>query len=246
MTWLDDFSRALDGHPQRNEILVEVSELLASGVEFGDAVEFAEQLRGTSSHDWTRHIRGLLDDAEARLAWFDPSNPHFLIPRTIGFGWDINFGAIAVKLGLLRPDDVDAQVIAAIPDRVVNAIRIAPAALAVVGLALTAIAPDKIGPTKYSITGKPTGLKNLRANAIQASVGLGAIASFAGTRVTRQDQLVTSAIAGGIGLAVVLQLAQNNVGSGNPLWHLARVGAVASPLVTFSRAVTAGLKKVTR
>lgn len=246
MTWLDELARELDGHPYRTEILAEVSELLTSGIEFGDAAAFATQLRDTSSHDWSQHIRGLMSDAEARLAWFDPSNPHFLIPRTIGFGWDINFGAVAVKLGLLRPDDIDSEVIAAIPDIVIKAIRIAPAALTAVGLALTAIAPDKIGPTKYSITGKPTGLKNLRTTAIQASVGLGAIAGFAGTRVTRQDQLVTSVIAGGIGLAVVLQLAQNNVGSGNPLWHLARVGAVASPLVTFSRAVTAGLKKVTQ
>ncbi len=43
---------------------------------------------------------------------FDPSNPALIIPRVFGLGWTINTGAVAVRLGLLNPDDVDDEILA--------------------------------------------------------------------------------------------------------------------------------------
>ena len=43
---------------------------------------------------------------------FDPSNPHLIIPRVFGLGWTVNMGAVAVRLGLLNPDDVDDEILA--------------------------------------------------------------------------------------------------------------------------------------
>ena len=39
------------------------------------------------------------------LRGFEPENPHLLVPRAVGIGWDLNLGAVAVRLGLIRPDD---------------------------------------------------------------------------------------------------------------------------------------------
>ena len=46
---------------------------------------------------------GLSEDPEARERWWDPSDPRIFVPRAIGLGWDVNLGAIAVKLGWLPP-----------------------------------------------------------------------------------------------------------------------------------------------
>ena len=45
----------------------------------------------------------------ARVAtrWWDPSNPQVIVPRVFGVGWTVNYGALAVKFGLVRPDDED-------------------------------------------------------------------------------------------------------------------------------------------
>jgi hypothetical protein len=41
------------------------------------------------------------------LRLWDPLNPRVFVPRLFGFGWTLNFAAVAVKLGLVRPDDED-------------------------------------------------------------------------------------------------------------------------------------------
>ena len=42
-----------------------------------------------------------------RLRWWNPTDPRIWMPRAWGIGWDLNYGALAVKLGLIRPDDQD-------------------------------------------------------------------------------------------------------------------------------------------
>lgn len=42
---------------------------------------------------------------EARLRVFDPESPRLFVPRSFGWGWELNLGAVAAKLGLIRPDD---------------------------------------------------------------------------------------------------------------------------------------------
>ena len=39
--------------------------------------------------------------------WWDPLNPQIVVPRVFGVGWTVNYGALAVRLGLVRPDDED-------------------------------------------------------------------------------------------------------------------------------------------
>jgi uncharacterized membrane protein len=48
--------------------------------------------------------------------WWDPTDPDILVPRVFGIGWDINFAAVAVRVGLIRPDDEDIP-FASVPSR---------------------------------------------------------------------------------------------------------------------------------
>ncbi|MBN9643637.1 DUF5808 domain-containing protein [Corynebacterium mendelii] len=41
----------------------------------------------------------------AQMKFFDPSDPALFVPRRFGSGFSLNTGAVAVKLGLVRPDD---------------------------------------------------------------------------------------------------------------------------------------------
>ena len=50
------------------------------------------------------------------MRWWDPMNPNLLVPRVFGVGWDLNFAAAAVGLGLIKPDDEDAP-FESVPDR---------------------------------------------------------------------------------------------------------------------------------
>ncbi len=55
--------------------------------------------------------------ARVRSRWWDTSNPKVLVPKVFGVGWTINFGGLAVKMGLLHADDGD-EPFEAVPDRV--------------------------------------------------------------------------------------------------------------------------------
>lgn len=48
---------------------------------------------------------------ERMAATFDPSDPRLVVPHVFGIGWAINAGALAVRLGLLNPDDLDDEVL---------------------------------------------------------------------------------------------------------------------------------------
>lgn len=36
--------------------------------------------------------------------WWNPADERLLLPRAVGWGWDLNLGAVAVRLGLIEPD----------------------------------------------------------------------------------------------------------------------------------------------
>jgi hypothetical protein len=71
--------------------------------------------------------------------WWNPLEPRVFVPRVFGIGWDINFGAVAVKVHLVRPDDEDVP-FATVPKAVVTGTLLLPALLAAATLALMAIA----------------------------------------------------------------------------------------------------------
>lgn len=49
-------------------------------------------------------FRGFLNP-RLQLNEVDPENPHLFVPRSTGVGWNLNTGALAAHLGLIRPDD---------------------------------------------------------------------------------------------------------------------------------------------
>ncbi|MDO4610060.1 DUF5808 domain-containing protein [Corynebacterium sp.] len=77
---------------------------------------------------------------EARLRSFEPENPALLVPRSAGIGWDLNTGAVAVRLGLIRPDDSLPDLEAHIPGAVARALSAAPLAGAAVVAAVSVAA----------------------------------------------------------------------------------------------------------
>lgn len=96
---------------------------------------------------------------QVRARVWDPTNPSLLVPRLFGAGWTVNLGAVATRLGLLRPDDTDEDVLAAIPPKTLLAARLVPAGLAM-GV-VTALAtrwrdlPAQV-PVSWSASGRPT------------------------------------------------------------------------------------------
>ncbi len=43
---------------------------------------------------------------------FNPADPRIVVPHVFGWGYAVNLGAVAVRLRLLRPDDVDTDTLA--------------------------------------------------------------------------------------------------------------------------------------
>ncbi|MBZ8176245.1 hypothetical protein GP475_04105 [Corynebacterium poyangense] len=64
--------------------------------------------------------------SESRLRSFEPENPHFFIPRRLGVGWDLNLGAVAVRLGMIRPDDSIPDLATYIPQKIYTAAHLTP------------------------------------------------------------------------------------------------------------------------
>lgn len=63
-----------------------------------------------------------------RHLW-DPRNDKIFVPRTFGAGWDVNFGALAVRLGLIQPDAEDVP-FESTPDVAFLTAALVPVALA--------------------------------------------------------------------------------------------------------------------
>ncbi|OIQ81775.1 hypothetical protein GALL_364440 [mine drainage metagenome] len=74
-------------------------------------------------------VRPPTADRVALRVW-NPTDPRVLVPKAFGMGWTINFGALAVKAHLVRPDDED-DAFAAVPEGVVTATLAAPIAVLV-------------------------------------------------------------------------------------------------------------------
>ena len=58
--------------------------------------------------------------------WWNVLDRRLLVPRVWGIGWDVNLGAIAVLLGVVRPDDEDSP-FASVPDHALLAAFAVPA-----------------------------------------------------------------------------------------------------------------------
>ena len=81
--------------------------------------------------------RGPTDPLVRSRIW-SPTDPRIFVPRMFGLGWTVNLGAVAVRLGLLRPDDWDDESLDEVDPRLLTALRYAPlvwaAAAAAIGI----------------------------------------------------------------------------------------------------------------
>lgn len=116
----------------------------------------------SKNEDGTHRILGIPVGApwdisgRATLRCFEPENPALLVPRTIGIGWDLNLGAVAVKLQLIRPDDSLPDLEEYIPESIRKALLTAPwlGALGSCLLAAGVSGADR-AVSKWTLTGKP-------------------------------------------------------------------------------------------
>jgi hypothetical protein len=72
-------------------------------------------------------LRGL--DERIATTWWAPADARLFLPRAFGWGWDLNFGAVAVRLGLIEPD-AEAVPFTATPELAFKVAAVVPAAMA--------------------------------------------------------------------------------------------------------------------
>lgn len=87
---------------------------------------------------------------------WNPEEPRVLTPRAFGIGWDLNFGALAVKAHLIRPDDHDDP-FAHVPEAWLYAALAVPLLVcAFMAIAWMVAAPDLPSelPTHWGISGQ--------------------------------------------------------------------------------------------
>lgn len=184
-------------------------------------------------------LRNASSDRYASRMW-DPSDPHVLVPKALGVGWTVNFGAVAVALHLVRPDDEDAP-FASAPAGVVTGTLAAPLAVVVVLGALVATRwrtlPATV-PTHWDAAGHANGYSSRGAALVL--VGLIAVVPllFAiGVHLRRRsavNRVVASALSLGLGtvaLAIAVQTLVSAGGGTRPwITWLGIVGFVVLPL----------------
>lgn len=102
-------------------------------------------------------FRGATTQRLSERIW-NPADPRVFMPRLFGVGWTVNFGALAVKLGLLRPDDAGEEAYDRVPRAAVAGALAVPAVLAVAALVVVAVSwtalPAEV-PVHWGTAGAP-------------------------------------------------------------------------------------------
>ena len=117
------------------------------------------------------------------LRWWDPMNPNVLVPRVFGVGWALNLGAVAVKLGLIKPDDEDVP-FGSVPDRWLAVSAVLPVLVAVALVTLVTlyqgVLPARVA-VHWGISGSPDAFDSkgsaLVMPAIMTLIGLAILGS---------------------------------------------------------------------
>jgi len=154
--------------------------------------------------------RGPTDPAVRSRIW-SPSEPHIFVPRMFGLGWTVNLGAVAVRLGLLRPDDWDDESLDALDPRVLAALRVAPVAWALAA-AVIGVRTWRRGvpvPTHLGRDGQPDRWSAPSSALLPVAMAVGFAAW--GTRTTSgDDRMIRPALGAagaGLGCAVAASAA---------------------------------------
>jgi hypothetical protein len=118
-------------------------------------------------------FRGANATRLAERMW-NPTDPRIFMPRLFGVGWTFNFGAIAVRLGLLRPDDAGDEAYERVPAAAVRVALTVPVTLAIAALVLAAVAWPSL-PAEVPVHWGPSGAPDRWAPKALAFGGLLAI-----------------------------------------------------------------------
>jgi len=172
------------GRSERDDALAELESLLRATAErsdeaaavkaLGDPAAYAASVIEALSDDDTAdadgrpvpqgHVlgmpydfRGASVDRIGSRVW-NPADPRIFMPRMLGVGWTVNLGAIGVKLGLIRPDDVGDESYDRIPPAALTAVAAVPALIAVAAVVTIAITwptlPAEL-PIHWGVSGQP-------------------------------------------------------------------------------------------
>lgn len=88
---------------------------------------------------------------------WDPRSDRIFVPRVFGIGWDLNFGALAVKLGLVKPDAED-EPFAFVPDAIMRAGLALPVLLTLMQIVFLGVFAPRLPsmlPVHFSLDGTP-------------------------------------------------------------------------------------------
>ncbi|WP_288855410.1 DUF5808 domain-containing protein [uncultured Corynebacterium sp.] len=178
-----------------------------------------------------------LTNPAARLGAFEPENPKLLVPRAAGIGWDFNIGAIASRLGLIRPDDSLPDLEAHIPATTIAVLRGAPWTLLALNTAaaLPAIKDGRPLPQKWSATFAPKKWTSPARAMLSSILPAAAVAGFAEWTTRRDNKLdVTgSLLATSLGaMSLLLTLAARQAADAPATARaLSAAGTLALPVV---------------
>ncbi|WP_166806216.1 DUF5808 domain-containing protein [Cryobacterium cheniae] len=169
-THLDSLPNA-DRRRALSALAAQLDELAEVGVDpvkaLGDPASYAAHLRDALAEErlpeaarWRIlgvpvETRGPVS-GEVRSRTWDPANPRLFVPRLFGLGWALNFGALAVRIGLIRPDDASDDVLARIPKRELRLTQAVPIIIA--GATATALAWHALPPvvaSGFGLGGRP-------------------------------------------------------------------------------------------
>lgn len=190
-------------------------------------------------------FRGASVERVSNRVW-NPADPRIFTPRLFGVGWTINLGALAVRFGLLRPDDLAEDSFERLPEWVSNAVLAVPVVLAMLTTSLMALSwpalpaevpvhwgpggmPDDWAPKAFAfailffLTVAPVAVSSVRLIARNAGardrVLLGAALAFVATL--------------GLGISAVTVADADGGSTGRLIWAAILAGAALSFLLLY-------------
>lgn len=153
--------------------------------------------------------------------WWNPRDERLFVPRVFGGGWTPNFGAFAVRLGLIEPDAEDEPFVSTPPRAFLAALAV-PAALtaAVAAHYLVRRLPDDL-PAHFDLAGRPDRWQP-RNRAALLDVAVAAVPTVWAGLATRSG----GARAAG---ALAAAAAASSVAAGTTVWRTAALDGRARP-----------------
>jgi len=207
----DQVAAALEGLPAdvRTAALDDLRAALLDGataVELGSPAEYASHVldafaRPADPAEGEGEVfgvpfetRGPTDPAVRSRIWA-PADPRILVPRMFGVGWTVNLGAVAVRLGLLRPDDWDDESLDQVDPRLLSALRYAPVAWAAAAV-VVGVRTWRRGepvPMSWDGHGHPKAWSTPSAALLNSAIAVG-FAAWATRSTSGDDRMIRPAL----------------------------------------------------